>query len=100
MAFRQMASDAEAGLPETLLVFNAGQMYHDFFVAADGVTRKALHIFLELLRQEGAQCTLLSPTPTSHNVVIRCSLLRSEKDICAEVLRNFKKMRGFGKTAH
>lgn len=97
LAFRQMAADAERGAQETMLTFQVGQLYHNFFVNPDGSVKNTLPIFLELLRQEGAVCQLVSPSASSQAVVIRCSLLRSDKDICAEVLRSFKKMRGFRK---
>jgi hypothetical protein len=94
-AFRQMAADAELGNAETVLAFGPGQPFHDFFVGPDG-HKQTLHIFLELLRQEGAPCALV-PSASAANVVIRCSLLRSDKEICMEVLRSFKKMRGFAR---
>ena len=94
LAFRQMAADAEQGLAETVLSFAAGQPFHDFFVGPDGHPKQTLQIFLELLRQEGAPCVLVPSTLT-----VTCALLRSDKEICAEVLRNFKKMRGFSLAA-
>ena len=93
LAFRQMAADAENGNSESVLRFQPGQLYHDFFVAPDGTHKKTIFIFLELLRQEGANCTLESSGSTT--ITIRCSLLRSDREICMEVLKNFKKMRGF-----
>lgn len=94
-AFRQMAADAEMGNAETILAFGPGMPFHDFFVGPEG-QKQTLHIFLELLRQEGAPCVLVPSGPPA-NVVIRCSLLRSDKEICMEVLRSFKKMRGFAR---
>lgn len=94
-AFRQMAADAELGNAETVLAFGPGLPFHDFFVGPEG-HKQTLHIFLELLRQEGAPCVLV-PSSNPANVVIRCSLLRSDKEICMEVLRSFKKMRGFAR---
>ena len=94
-AFRQMAADAELGNAETVLAFGPGLPFHDFFVGPEG-HKQTLHIFLELLRQEGAPCVLV-PSSSTANVVIRCSLLRSDKEICMEVLRSFKKMRGFAR---
>ncbi len=98
LAFRQMAADAEQGNAETILSFSAGQPFHDFFVGADGHPKQTLHIFLELLRQEGAPCVLV-PSSAPNVIVVKCALLRSDKEICAEVLRNFKKMRGFSLAA-
>lgn len=94
LAFRQMAADAERGLQDTTLTFLPGQNYHEFFVNADGTVKNTLSIFLELLRQEGAPCVLLSPSSSSQAVIIRCSLLHPERVICQEVLRNFKKVCG------
>lgn len=96
-AFRQMAADAEAGLTETVLIYQVGQLYHEFFVGPDGTPKKVLNIFVELLRQEDVSCSFVAPTPLAPTVQIRCSLLRADKEICTEVLRNFKKMRGFGR---
>jgi hypothetical protein len=97
LAFRQMAADAEQGNAETVLSFSTGQPFHEFFVGAEGHPKQTLHIFLELLRQEGAPCVLVPSSPP--NVLVRCALLRSDKEICVEVLRNFKKMRGFSVSA-
>lgn len=94
LAFRQMASDAEMGHAETTLTFVPGQNFHEFFVTPEGTHRQTLQIFLELLRQEGAPCKLVAHPS---NIIIRCPLLRPDREICQEVLRNFKKMRGFAR---
>ena len=93
-AFRCMAADAEQGHAATTLVFSPGQQFYDFFVQDNGQTKKTRQIFIELLRQEGAQCSLV---PHATDIIIQCPLLRSDRVICQEVLRNFKKMRGFSR---